>query len=131
MIADEQGLGEDEFAAAVANALASGSVIALGWAIYHGESGTEAVPASQLSLAKAIERRWREMENDNGEGALLVEDSEMIRLAAAVEDGRFSKKPQLLRNSERLRAKMGPYNWIREHQIDYLASVLGYSKSRP
>jgi hypothetical protein len=123
--------GESEFLTGLREDIASGSLLSLGWTIYHGRTGCEEVPQELIFLAKDIETRWAGLEVQYGEGALLVEESPAIQIAKRVVGGRFAQKPERLSNAAKLRERMGPYSWSREHQLVHLAEELGYSTLGP
>lgn len=114
----------ESFERGVRGAVEIGGLLALRWHISKAEANYSAKLRPELyETAKAIEKRWTSLENEHGEGALLVEESRTIQRCIANKNpaSRHFQNPNLIENARRLRETKGREWWIREHHFDSLA----------
>jgi hypothetical protein len=115
------------FGRGIRGAVSIGGLLALRWHISKAESNGSSKHCPILyDAAKTIEGRWTRLEEEHGEGALLVEESQTIQLCLSDKTpaSRHFNKPHLIENSKRLREIKGQEWWNCEHHFELLAAKL-------
>lgn len=116
----------ESFERGIRGAVEIGGLLALRWHISKAESNQSSKLRPALyEAAKAIERRWTSLEEEHGEGALLVEESWIIQQCISDKNpaSRHFQNPDLIDNARKLRMTKGQEWWDREHCLDVLAEV--------
>lgn len=109
---------ESTFERDVAIILSAGCLETFQWTIdFQTETCTNLRPDARiLERCQRIANQWAMIEQEHGEGCMLVEENSTIQKVLKNKNSLLNENPTILQNSRQLRALKGEDWWLEKHR---------------